>query len=259
MIIRSEHVKTLGALTREQFIQSMIEHLYGFAPDHAKILGTETLEKIIELGIQRAGSYGFTQKGPVRFYIELMFLLGSDFDTDPQFTWASTILNRPWDDDYELRRTGELFWAMNRFLDAAAGPGKDYIVAGLQRTMAGGLDFVPDPGGDILGQMLRHLGRLAPEQHGTVGEQALRSLIKRGFAAARTYNAQTLADQSFVVLLMFWFGHGCLTDLQFPWMGLTLRREPALPQQSDVFQNLRRKTYLYLQHALDNLPKLRRH
>ena len=43
------------------------------------------MRREIRFGLERAGSYGFTIRGPVRFYIELMVRLGCDFDTDPPY------------------------------------------------------------------------------------------------------------------------------------------------------------------------------
>jgi hypothetical protein len=256
IIIRKEQMKSFGTVAQQRFVEEMVEHLHAFTPDHAKILGAEALKQIIEVGIQRAGKYGFTQQGPVRYYIEVMFLLGSEFDTDPQFPWASTILNRPWNDDYQLRRAGEFFWYTNRYLDAAAGPENRYIIDALRRAMSGELDFAPHSDGNIVEQILQKLWHLAPEKYSFVGQEALRLLIQHGLSAARAHHAQTTADQALIVLLMFGLGHGCLTDPQFPWIRLTLQRG-APPHRDDVFQNLRRKTYLYLQRALDNLSRWR--
>lgn len=249
-----DQLSALGLLAKNKFVEDMVEHLYAFTPEHAKSLGPKALQNIVDMGIQRARKHGFTQRGPVQFYIELMFLLGSDFDTDPQLRWASNTLNKPWDRDYQLRRATELFQHASYYLNAVAGPGNQYVFDTLRRTISGGFDFVPDSASNIVEELLQKLRYLAPEKYTFVGQDPLKVLIQHGLSAARSYNAQTVFDQKLIVLLMFEFGHGCLTDPQLPWIELTLRRQASLQSQS-VFENLRRKVQIYAEDQLNNASK----
>jgi hypothetical protein len=47
---------------------------------------------LIQYGIKRAASYGIQLENDVRKYIEVMLLLGPDFDKDPKYPWATSIL-----------------------------------------------------------------------------------------------------------------------------------------------------------------------
>src|SRR5262245_10939339 len=112
--ILERQLREFGLLARQSFAEEMVEHLLDFAPDHAKSLGTKALAQIVELGMARARGYGFEQRGPMQFYIELMFHLGSDVDTDPQYPWAARILNRPRvPGETQLRRANELHFQTN--------------------------------------------------------------------------------------------------------------------------------------------------
>ena len=77
----------------KNFENEMVDHVKKFAPQQADDLGDERLHEIVNEGIERAKKYKLTNRGPVRFYVELMFLLGNDFDTDPRYPWVSNILN----------------------------------------------------------------------------------------------------------------------------------------------------------------------
>jgi hypothetical protein len=50
---------------------------------------------LVESGLQAASRYGIKSQRGMAVYIGLMLLLGSSFDTDPQFPWAQSILNDP--------------------------------------------------------------------------------------------------------------------------------------------------------------------
>ncbi|MBN1843959.1 MAG: hypothetical protein JW883_16990 [Deltaproteobacteria bacterium] len=60
---------------------------------HCKVLEEVNIRSAIRYGLKRAKGYGLTTERSVRLYIEMMFLLGSGFDADPQLPWAAEILN----------------------------------------------------------------------------------------------------------------------------------------------------------------------
>lgn len=67
-------------------------HLKQYFPRHHQILGEGALRRVIRLGLERANRHDLTAESCVRSYIEFMCLLGSSFDTDPLFPWASAVL-----------------------------------------------------------------------------------------------------------------------------------------------------------------------
>lgn len=71
----------------------MLAHPNDFAPLMIKTIDTEQTRKLIQLGMFHAAKYGFTFRGSVRLNLELMLLLGSYFDTNPEYPWAAEILN----------------------------------------------------------------------------------------------------------------------------------------------------------------------
>src|SRR6187431_1511713 len=93
LTIRTAQFEALRAVPRGVFEDSMVAHLAKYAPKHCEVIGQDAVREAIRLGIDRARTYGLTNRGPVRFYLESMFMFGSDFDTDPQFSWATAILN----------------------------------------------------------------------------------------------------------------------------------------------------------------------
>src|SRR5436190_23145589 len=92
MIIREQQMSAFRIAIAGTFETQMVKHLANFARAHAESIGETRLRQLVHVGIARAEEYGWTQQGPVEFYLELMVMLGADFDTDPQYPWIPEIL-----------------------------------------------------------------------------------------------------------------------------------------------------------------------
>src|SRR5258708_4751272 len=84
MTIRDEQMTAFRDAARHSFESEMISHSADFAPHLCSSAGHANLELAVRKGIESSDRYGFTMRGPVRFYIEMVLTFGSDFDTDPQ-------------------------------------------------------------------------------------------------------------------------------------------------------------------------------
>ena len=85
IIIRAEQMKVFEQAARQAFEDKMMVHSKDFSPRLCGVLGDDQLRVAIRNAMKRAESHGFTKRGPVRLFIEMMFLFGSSFDTDPQY------------------------------------------------------------------------------------------------------------------------------------------------------------------------------
>lgn len=87
----------------------------------------EAIRETVRNGINRAQKYGFTKRGPVRFFVELMLTFGSEFDTDPLLPWAEGVLNNESIKD-QVERAGILREAMREYLaEMPGGRGKEFV------------------------------------------------------------------------------------------------------------------------------------
>jgi hypothetical protein len=64
-------------------------------PSKWELLDEEARNGLMPAGRRLAARYGMHDAASSGVYTILMFLLGSSFDTDPQFPWAHSILNTP--------------------------------------------------------------------------------------------------------------------------------------------------------------------
>jgi hypothetical protein len=85
------------------------------------------------IGMARARAYGLTNQGPVRFYIELMFMFGSDFDSDPLLPWVREILTDPATPD-QMVRADRLYGRFTDYVEKVAGPDNKYVKEALRRA-----------------------------------------------------------------------------------------------------------------------------
>ena len=157
----------------------MVGHLRGFASRLAETCGEPALRVLIRLGVARAKAQGLTLRGPVRLFIELMVMFGSEFDKDPLLPWASAALDNPAVKD-QMARAETLHRASLAYIETAVGPKDSYVIAALRR-----LDEEDIKGYDISSRnfeerALRKLRAIYPQKCVVAGDPALLWLVRRG-------------------------------------------------------------------------------
>jgi hypothetical protein len=222
--IRPEQIKAFEETALRRFEDEMVRHLMELAPKHCEAVGEAGVRQVIRLGIKRGAGYGLTNRGPVRFYIDLMIMLGSDFDTDPQYPWAAAILKERELPD-QMERADRLFEKSQDFAQKVFGP--DYCLEKAAVRRAGDVKFedLPvsiDPSG---GQLAGHLERVFPEKARYIGAPAIRGLAMKAIGLAQQHGLARDRGPTVLAGLMFAFGHGIVTDPQFPWVAATLNNE----------------------------------
>jgi hypothetical protein len=95
MLIRKEQMAVMGEHMRRQFENRVLVHLEAKFPGDCKALGEEAVRASIRKGMARAEHYGLATELNVMRYIDLMYTLNPDFDTDTAIPWAERILNDP--------------------------------------------------------------------------------------------------------------------------------------------------------------------
>ena len=253
MIIRAEQMQALGDSVLRAFENEMLAHLAQFSPPLFQAVKEDQLREAIRYGIKRAGEYGFTFRGPVRLYLELMLLFGSHFDTDPQYPWTATILadqgSAP-----EMQRAESLYEKTRDYRKNVAGPGDEYTLEALRRVAALAAQPLPVSAANFNRDMLQAMSEAYPQKVSFVGEDALKLLIGEGVAAAQGYGFSTLRSVALPVVLMFAFGHGCFRDPLYPWIGMTACDE-MMAQPEARARRLEKKSVTWLEHVLANFAQ----
>jgi|ERR1019366_7021540 hypothetical protein len=248
LTMRQEQVEAFRQHHLQKFEDEMVEHLKKTQVEHWKVMGEANGRKVIRLGIEQAAKYGFTRRGPVRFYIDLMFTFGSFFDTDPQYPWASTALANPEGFD-EAVIADRLFNAMSDYYVTIVDPEREHLRAAVQELMKNHIEDVLQPGVNLEELILNTLRSVCPIRCDYSGEAVLHSLIQRGFELAQHYDLATDKGKVLMATLTFAVGHGFYKDPLNGWIVRRLENKRWSDPNKRV-DDLSSKSMIYLKHIL---------
>ena len=239
-------MSALAEVQRDAYVTSMMEHLRKFSPLQADALGSTGLPGVIQMGFRRSQAHGFTSRSSARFFLELMFLLGSEFDTDPQYPWAAEALAPTTPDDDPALRALALHQKTIEYLHAALGPQRQFVMAALERAAdlrSEDCTQWSDPE-----EILAHFWTIFPEKCEVVGSAGLQALLTTAFELARTHNLPVRSGGCMLTVLMFSLGHRVVSDPSHPWVARLLG-EPDLSAEERL-ASLEAKTRAYLRAVL---------
>lgn len=244
-VIRTEQMKLFEQAALRQFEEEMMIHSKSFSARLCEVIGDEQLRVALRSAMTKADGYGFTNRGPLRLYIEMMFLCGSAFDTDPQYPALGQVLRASGD---QMQRAEQIHQGFLDYLEKVSGPG----AANVRKALSDLLEFVRMPvaySNDFETSMLHEMNRIFPLKAAYVGETALKGLIEEGIAEARQYQFDTERQAALLVVLKFSFGHGCTDDPLYPWISRTLRDERTINPAGRA-ERLENKAITWLEHVV---------
>ncbi|MGI9074457.1 MAG: hypothetical protein ACR2JB_24795 [Bryobacteraceae bacterium] len=248
MIIRQEQIEIFRQHHLQRFENEMVEHLKKFSPEHCKVAGETTVRQVIRIGIENAQTYGFTNRGPLRLYIELMFAFGCYFDTDPQYPWAGAVLNDPENVDQKAR--ADRLWNQTRdYFAKVFGPKHEHADDALQRLKRARVEDFARSDQPLEESILRTLFSIYPQKCADLGESTLRRLVRKGFDLAHDYNLTTDTGRTVVVALTIALGHRFVEDPLWGWARKRIA-DNRLADPEARAQQLYSKAMLYLEHAI---------
>lgn len=92
LTIRQEQLVAFSTEESNKFEKRLLHHLKKFFPAQYQAAGDVKMRELVKEGIHRAASYGITAERDSCKYVDLMIVLGPDFDKDPKLPWAEKIL-----------------------------------------------------------------------------------------------------------------------------------------------------------------------
>lgn len=243
--IRTEQMKAFQLAGIRMFEDRMVAHLEDFAPSHFKILEEADIRKAIRFGMARAQDHGFTTERNLRLYIEKIFMLGSGFDSDPQFPWAAEILgdHTSLSDDRRMDRLSDTAWDyVNHVIpdySEGEGNGKCGRLIDQLRKIRCEPDDVLAPGAvaQFSEDVAFRLGWVFPSKSSYVGEPCIERLIARAIRSANSYGITTQRGVLVFVVMMFVLGSGFDDDPLVPWASVTLN-DPDITGESQRVERL---------------------
>lgn len=244
--VRKQQIEVFEQAALRNFEDEMVAHSKDFSPRLCEVLGEEQLRVALRQAMGRAGAYGFTYRGPLRLCIELMFLCGSAFDTDPQYPAIGEVLNTTGD---QMQRAERIHEGVLDYLEKVAGPNNVNVRKALEALAVLAREPVSVSSNNFVAEMLQEMTRCFPRKAAYVGEAKLTTLIQEGQAEARKYGFPTVRGEVLIVVLMFAFGHGCSNDPLYPWIARTLANQRIVSPAARA-ERLEKKAVTWLEHVL---------
>jgi hypothetical protein len=245
LTLRPEQLETIRQHHLQKFEDEMVVHSKAFSPPICEILGEDQLRVALRSAMQRANGYGFTNRGPLRLFIEMMFTCGSGFDTDPQYPAVGEILRASED---QMARAQRIYQLCMDDLENVTGPDAVYV----RKALSDLLVFTRSPlkfSNDFVADMLQAMHLVFPPKADYVGDPALKELIAEAIAEAQQYRFDAPRQKTLIVVLKFSFGHGCTDDPLYPWIANTLRDDKIRDADARAAR-LEKKATTWLEHVV---------
>lgn len=243
MVIRDRQFQVFRDAAQANAEKKLVEHCREFAPGMFKAAGEIGIRQGVRLGIERAQRYGFEDEPQIRFYVDMMLVLGSEFDTDPQFPWATATLqdqfSRPHVRGMVLHRE------LSLYLDRVVGQGNEYLREALNR-FAGLPPDLPPPDQCSVSNMRDWFGRLFPQKSDDLSDNQLAQISAAASQQAREY--QLPGGDGILGGLMLVFGHGVTRDPLYPWIWGVLQ-DPRVANPDGRLHRLWAKLRVYAENA----------
>lgn len=241
----------LAGIPRTSYEARLVRHFFHHYPRECNDAGLHSVQQLVRSGIDQAAAHGYRGQRAVATYINLMIVLGSGFDTDPQIPWAGEQLRNLTITD-AAERIQRVFQSALAYLDATVGADNQHIARALIRIRKH--DFhAPPPatGGDFAADILATFAGWYPQKTSFQGDTANRDLIASALKAARLYGLTGGKGQFIYAANAFMLGSGFDTDCLYPWAAEALT-EQAVADQEAKANRLIDQSLAYLERSLRN-------
>lgn len=93
LIIRQRQLDALRSVTEEEFERRAAAYLRQTYPAQCEGLDAAAVRESVRVALRKRSEYEFDSEETVLLYLDLMYLLGFDFDTAPASSWVRQTLN----------------------------------------------------------------------------------------------------------------------------------------------------------------------
>ena len=232
MVIRDSQYQAMTQAVQAHAEKELFEHCRQYAPRLFQAAGEDGVHQAVVLGLSRARAYGFSDEPQIRLYLDTMLVLGSHFDTDPQFPWAAETLQDKFSKPHV--RALVLHRDLCLYIDRVMGPRREYVREALDRVSK-----LPEELPRLERRNAEHLREwlvlLYPQKSDDLtDEQVART------AATATYVARQFGvagGDGIIGSVLLVFGHGATYDPLYPWISGVLR-DPLITSPEGRLQRL---------------------
>lgn len=106
--VYNKQMDTMRKVVEQGFINEMSAHVKQFFPDYCSKFEGGGLQAYCENTIEKAASFGYETERDIFLFLNVMVLLGPNFDSDPSLEWAQEILkNEIAEPEYNLEELAD--------------------------------------------------------------------------------------------------------------------------------------------------------
>ncbi len=232
--IRKEQIDELAKVSVKRFEDDMLAHVKEFFPGHYEIFGEPTVRRVIQYAVDRSEGYGFTTERNVCLYINLILLLGSNFDADVQYPWAEEILSDTTGAD-PAARADRLHDTATGYLDRVAGRNNAYYRRALANIREMSVQDLSNSASEKVDRTaFSQLQKIWPEKCQEMGGATLQQLVQLSIEFSQGYDITSERGILIYAALMLVLGSGFDEDPQFPWAEEILHDESISDEATRV-------------------------
>lgn len=250
ILIRQSQMQVFEAESKSRFEQDLVWHFLNTYPRECRQAGgPEAVGNLVSDALERASVYGFKSRAQVSLFVALRFILGRDFDKDPQIPWAGQLLSSRSIPNPSLR-INAVYDQMLEYLQATAGQKCGLVVRAMIRLRDWDLSTAPAVDAHWDANMLQLLQGIYPEKFEYQGEQANRFLLDDAIAKCDFfYSLYSPQGRGLVTILMFMLGSGFDRDQLHPWAARILM-DSKISKEADRVAALYAAARAHLQESL---------
>ncbi|MBD8451540.1 hypothetical protein [Serratia rubidaea] len=205
MEFTESQVLSLKELSFSRYISELYEHCRIIFPNLIPLFDKETLNKHFENIIMSAKKFGYTQRGTVRFYVDMTIMFGSGFEYDPLYYWLKNNIEHELP---QLEKSMAIYLLVEQYGSSAHGMGCVYLKESQANFKNLDVNGLPSRLIDGDGSLHKLLNDLYPQRYSFVGANAVDELIMLSDVHSELYNLNDEVCKTYFIVIMFLFGVG---------------------------------------------------
>lgn len=216
--VTNEQLTALKPYVLDNYTDGLILHCNKLYPHLERTLSRERLKLSLKEAVYKAEESGFTQRGSVQFYIDMLVVFGMGFETDPQYPWIqqNLVQNKKLS---ELERSMALYQQVHLYLNEITGEQDQHLLASAVRLQKLTLDNMNIERKTYIKDVHTLLYNVYPQKYQQSSKDDLTNLVRQGTIKAQAqYQLEKPNHAALIVLLMFVLGHQFDEDLFQPWI-----------------------------------------
>lgn len=215
LVIRNQQMEVFrrhaSASLQDELARLLVKHY----PSDCRLAGGEPqIRQLVAAGVAEAKKRGYAGKRDISLWVHLSFMLGVDFDRDPQLPWVAA----------QLPDLEELHRSARSYLGTTAGENGEHIVRAMLRMRAYDLGTASVAAGQAAeAELCNLLQEFYPQKYAYQGKPATLEMIRQTTAAAARRGIRSAPGMVTCTVLAFMLGTGFDRDPLYPWAGRALK------------------------------------